>query len=370
MTVFSRKAPGITVYRGAKVSRVYIFLLAAVSICAIVLLNCLPIGNNEQLPYNSMVSAAERMSYAIQVISEAKREMGIPINLSSDPNRTGLIGEEFTDLTTTLGDLEAKRTTTSPNFAALMALLLHKSGIEEDDNVAIGASGSFPGATVAVLCATAAVGVNPIVIYSLGASMWGANVVDLTILDIHRILYQDGVIPVGIAAASLGGRDDIGRGLTEAVRPRLEMKIENSRAEFIDIPLLQKNVEKRIDIYQRQATDSVDVFINIGGAVANMGTSAEALQLKPGVNQINRLPQPEDRGVIYTMGAENIPIIHILNIEKLAVKYNLSWDPVPLPEPGEGKIYDRRPSRPALFWILFSCYLVSLAVVGSLARQD
>ncbi len=370
MIGFSRKAPGVPVYRGAKVSRKYIFLLAAVSICAIVLLNCLPIRNNEQLPYNSMVSAAERMSYANQVISATRREMGIPINLSSDPNRTGLIGGELTELTTTLGDLEAKRTTTSPNFAALMVLLLHESGIEDGDDVAIGASGSFPGATVATLCAAAEIGANPIVIYSLGASIWGANVVDLTILDIHKILYQEGVIPFGVAAASLGGRDDIGRSLTEDVRVSLEEKIENSRAEFLDIPILQKNVEKRIDIYQRRAADGVDVFINIGGAVANMGTSAEVLQLKPGINRINRLPRPGERGVIYALAAQNIPIIHILNLEKLAVKYNLSWDPVPLPEPGQGKIYDRRPSRPMLFWALFSCYLVSLAVVGNLARQD
>ena len=39
------------------------------------------------------------------------------------------------------------------------------------------------------------------------------------------------------------------------------------------------------------------------------------------------------------MGQNNVPIIHLLNINKLLEKYGLPESPVPLPEPGEGKIF-------------------------------
>ena len=71
-----------------------------------------------------MHDAAGRMRKAIDVIAGYHETAGIEIDETIDPNRTGLIGPEYTDLFTSLGQLEAKRTTTNPDLAALMVHLL------------------------------------------------------------------------------------------------------------------------------------------------------------------------------------------------------------------------------------------------------
>jgi len=45
------------------------------------------------------------------------------------------------------------------------------------------------------------------------------------------------------------------------------------------------------------------------------------------------------RGVLIQMAEENIPIIHLLNINQLAIKYGLPISPTPLPMPGEGEVF-------------------------------
>ncbi|MCK7480237.1 MAG: poly-gamma-glutamate system protein [Candidatus Moduliflexus flocculans] len=90
-----------------------------------------------------------------------------------DPNRTGLIGLEYAETTTTLGDLEAKRTSASPDMAALAVLLLREAGLEPGDAIAVGASGSFPGLALAVLSAARALDLDVALVASLGALLLG-----------------------------------------------------------------------------------------------------------------------------------------------------------------------------------------------------
>ena len=72
-------------------------------------------------------------------------------------------------------------------------------------------TGSMPGANIAVLTACRALGVIPITITSVGASQWGANLVDFTWLDMESILFENGLISSRSIAASIGGRNDMGR---------------------------------------------------------------------------------------------------------------------------------------------------------------
>ncbi|MFC2158926.1 poly-gamma-glutamate system protein, partial [Acidobacteriota bacterium] len=84
--------------------------------------------NSHQDLFNQMKKASQRMADAMAVLKDCRVSRGLDIDPLVDINRTGLIGEEFTILTTTIGQLEAKRTSTSPNFAGLLLYLLQEAG--------------------------------------------------------------------------------------------------------------------------------------------------------------------------------------------------------------------------------------------------
>ena len=54
--------------------------------------------------YSLKFQAAKIMKESIKVIRDYKVENGLTIDKITDPNLTGLIGEEWTPLTTTLGN--------------------------------------------------------------------------------------------------------------------------------------------------------------------------------------------------------------------------------------------------------------------------
>ncbi len=157
-----------------------------------------------------MVEAATAMDRALETVAVHCRELGIPIEVGLDPNGTCLIGPEHTELFTSLGQLEAKRTTTTPDMAGLLAHLLDEAGVGEGDRVAVGASGSFPALLVATLTAVEALGAEPVTILSLGASSFGATRPGFHLLDLYELLEAGGFVSVPPAAVSLGGSEDVG----------------------------------------------------------------------------------------------------------------------------------------------------------------
>jgi poly-gamma-glutamate system protein len=288
------------------------------------------------LPYaGQMVNAARLMEKAIAIVGSGYVKSDIKIDETLDPNRTGLVGPENAELTTTLGHLEAKRTTTNPDMAGLIVHLLHQAGVAAGDTIAIGSSASFPALMIATLAAAKTMEVYPVVILSLGASSYGGTNADLNLLSFYQLLLREGVFSIQPAAISLGGENDIGQDFKSEVKERLLKQIQSSGIPFIYEPDLQKNVAARMRIYQGNSfSGRIASFINIGGSYANLGTSELALELKPGLNQQVSLPAKPERGVLFEMAAQDIPCIHLLFIKGLAMKYGLPWDPIPLPMPG------------------------------------
>lgn len=121
--------------------------------------------------YSTKVQAAQIMKESMKTIRDYRTENGLQINKVTDPNLTGLIGEEWTPLTTTLGNLSSKRTTTNPDFAALLVDMFLKVGLKKGDVIAIGASGSFPSLILSTLSAAKALDLKPITICALGSSI-------------------------------------------------------------------------------------------------------------------------------------------------------------------------------------------------------
>src|SRR6187399_876105 len=78
--------------------------------------------SNSPHPKAEQLYAAARLSKNAQAqIVEAKQKLGLLQPADVDPNRTGLIGPDWSETTTTIGEVQAKRTTTNPDLAAAVA---------------------------------------------------------------------------------------------------------------------------------------------------------------------------------------------------------------------------------------------------------
>jgi poly-gamma-glutamate system protein len=344
-----------------------IFVAGTVSILAF--LSVKIFTSEYPLPYsNRMITAAQIMEKAISTIRFYCDQTGIKIDETTDPNLTGLIGSEISPIATTLGNLAAKRTTTNPEFAALVVRLLEEAGVSPGDTIAIGSSGSFPALMIAAIAAAQSLNVYPIIIISLGASSYGVTNPDFNLLNIYEVLFQKKIFTVQPAAVSLGGDQDVGRDFDLAIKARLIQQIKSSGLPFIYEPNLEKNVAKRMKIFEGNSLKSrIAAFVNIGGSYANIGTSEQVLKIKPGLSHPRSIPTKAERGVLFEMAARKIPIIHLLYIKGLTMKYGLPWDPIPLPEPMESGLFNKQSNQHIRLWIISGIYftiLIALIVYG------
>ncbi len=314
----------------------------------------------------AMHAAAEGMADGLEVTRAFCRDQEIPVDPALDPNHTCLIGPRYTPLFTSLGQLEAKRTSLNPDVAGLLAFLLQQAGVGVGDTVAVGASASFPGLLLAALAAIRALEAHPVTILSLGASSYGATRPDLTLLDLYGIYRMVGLTDSAPVAVSFGGSRDVGSELDVEVRERLEAAVAEAGVPLLlegDLPV---NVAWRLEAYGNPA-----VFVNIGGGEANLGTSPKVLGLAPGRVELHpgdSLPPPPQRGVLYSMLEKGIPALHLLNLRGLALRYGLPWDPLPLPDPGTTQLVDPEAHPGWLFWVLTSCYLGLLVLMANPIR--
>jgi poly-gamma-glutamate system protein len=352
--------------KGAPYGRTY--AAAALSLAFLVLFRVLPAG--DPAVRREMDEAASLMARALSALRACRAASGIPLDRVSDPNGTGLIGVERSIVTTSLGSLEAKRTTTNPAFAALVVALLHEAGAGRGDAVAVGASSSFPALVVATLAAAGAAGVEPLVISSLGASEWGANIPCFGWPEMEECLRREGLFAVAPIARSVGGEGDIGEDMDPEGRALIGSRIRAGSAPLIEGPSLERNVAGRMEAYRRAAgARPIKAFVNIGGSWANMGTDPEVLKLEPGLARSVHVPPPDRRGVIQAMAAAGVPVIHLLNIKGLCERYGLPWDPRPLPAPGHGGISRAAEagSRPAA--VLTAVYVAAMFLGLAVPRR-
>jgi poly-gamma-glutamate system protein len=321
-------------------NRKVIILASLISIFFFAVTFCLPYKGKIDL-HESMLRASEKMESAMNSVKNCRRENGIEINHEFDINRTGIIGKESSPITTSVGSLEAKRTTANPNFAGLMVKLMNEAGVKAGDTIAVEASGSFPGLIMAVFSAAHVMDLKVVFIGSLGASQWGANDLKFHWLIMHDCLLEKNVFSYKPAAFSIGGENDLGEGMDPEGRVELLRTIRKSGVTFVYQSDLKRNVEQKIDIFkQHSGEEEIAAFINIGGSYSGLGIDSEVLKVKPGLTNIKRFPPPERRGLVFEMAAQGYPVVHLLYINGIAQAYGLPWDPVPLPKPGKGAVYE------------------------------
>jgi len=290
--------------------------------------------------YNEKLDAANLSQLAAEYLKNYRLEKGVFVDAVNDPNETALIGQEYTLITTDQGFIEAKLSATNPNFAAVVVQLLNEAGLEEKDNVAVAFSGSFPGLNISVLAALETLKLKPIIITSVGASNFGANDPYFTWLDMETLLYKAKIFHHKSVAASIGGGNDLGRGLSPEGRELIVKAIERNEVKFINEKHLENNIAKRLEIYEEQSKGKpIKAYINVGGGLASLGNTVNGKIIPSGLTQLLPMRNFPVHGVIIEMAQKGIPIIHLLNIDQLLAKYELPVSPVPLPEPGDGGIF-------------------------------
>lgn len=280
----------------------------------------------------SVVMAAERMEDAHRVLWSTKAERNLLPPEGADPNRTGMIGPEFTVLTTSLGSLPAKRTTTVPDFAAALALQIRKLGLDPGTPVVVVVSGSLVGGDVAALAAVEALDLRPVLVSSVSASMWGATDPEFTWLDIESTLRQAGVIEAKTLAAVIGGTGGTGREMNSAGISAIRAAAERTGVGLVEAESLSGVIDSLLqEIGRALEGTEPGLVINVGGAVVGLGTCRESYEMVPGLSR-----RPPDctsgiPGIAFRLAEEGVPILHVLNIRRLAIEWGLPFDPQPLP---------------------------------------
>jgi poly-gamma-glutamate system protein len=262
-------------------------------------------------------------------IREERRRLGLRL-APGDRLGTGLVGIESSPVTTELGSLSAKRTSTDPLFAAAVVDMLYRAGVRSGDVVAVGMSGSFPAFDLDVIVATEALGADPIILSSVGSSQYGANHPKLTWPAMERALLASRVIHHRSSAADAGGPES-----TSGQDP--DAALRRSLAEDAGLPILpplplDEEVAYRVAFYDRAAASRgrpIRAFVNVGGSAVDVGAggAGEAL-IAPGLSHPQLGPYETSKtGVIGRMAARHLPIINLVDVSRLAGRYDIPWDP-------------------------------------------
>ena len=251
---------------------------------------------------------------------------------------TRLTGPEYTLITTTLAPRQAKALSLHPDFAAVVAGWLREAGVGEGGRVAVNLSGSFPALNIAVLSAIRAVGAEPVITSSVGASTWGATDPDFTWLDMERQLQQAGLWPWRSAAASPGGVGDRGGGLSTEGKALAMAAIRRNETALIDAPDLASAVVRRLELYRGREAVLPQVLVNVGGGHVIFGESGHRSPLPQGLNLGYHPLLSAHDGLAAAFLQSNRPVIHLLNIAQLAARYDIRPDT----PPGGSGAFERR----------------------------
>lgn len=279
-----------------------------------------------------------------------RQDNGNASALEDDPWRCGLIGLEWSGLTTTLGELASKRTGCNPAWAVQFSRWFHELELKPGDHIAIYSSGSFPGLLLNALAAAEAMQLEPLLIVSLGASTWGANHPDAPWPVLAAELRRNGYVSKRADYYTLGGGAELGHGLAAEAEALLRTAAKNAGVELLPAASLQEMVAVKSELLDRHQPR---VFINIGGSQANLGDAEDVLRLPAGLLSGDETGTAGN-GVIGHALRHDIPVIHMLNVKSISNQVGIPYDTQPR---------KKAPSRVSIGWSAFTLALFFTVLV-------
>lgn len=328
-------------WRPSSIPRVTLLVIAMLAIVSFASVEVFTIQKKRPY-YSRKFQAALAMKQGMEVIKNYRLKAIGPLNEEFDPVGSGMIGLPESPISSKAGQLTAKQNSVNPNWAAVMVQMYKDAGLKKGDTVAMGFSGSFPALNLAAIVAAEVLGLDIISITSVAASTWGANIPELTWLDMERILRRANIIKHKSVAASLGGLEDIALGKSKKKRALLSRAIERNDLYPLEFESTKEHIDERMALYWNFAGENrIAAYVNVGGSLGSLGTKTIKKLFDPGLNK--NPPQDALNGdaVITRFAREGIPVIHMIHVDKLLKKYGLDESLETIPEVGVGPIYSK-----------------------------
>ncbi len=355
-------------WRNARVHKLAFMWLAILGIALIAIIE-FTLHRVKQPHFDEKLVAAKLSQRAMEQIKSRAGECKISVDVLTDPNCTGLVGEQFSIITTDQGDVNSKLTMTDPNWAAVFVDLLRHAKVDSGDYVAIAQTGSMPGANISILAAIEAIGAKPVIITSIGASMWGANSADFTYLDMEKLLVDSGIFKTRSTAATIGGKGDIGANLSQAGRSACTLATTRCNVPLLHADMIADMITLRDSVYKSALPPETEyaAYVNIGGGIGSVGSAHTFRWRTSGlIREIPKLNYPI-RGTMLLFGERNVPIIDIYAVKKLAQKYSMPIAPVPIPPVPSGETFYKNEYRVPIVAIFLAFYVI---LVFAIVRWD
>lgn len=354
-------------WRPRGLSRTALLLIAILSLAGLASVEVFQVKVRQPL-YREKILASRLALRAFETIKTERLRRRIKIDKEVDLSESGVLGELMSPVTSNAGSLSAKITSINPNFAGVMVHYFNKAECQEGDVVAVGFSGSFPAMNICVCAAMETLKLKPIIISSNAASQWGANHTRMLWIDMESILHKKNVFTFRSHAASIGGIEDRGLGMSKDGVRRIRYAIERSKVPMIDPVDYAESIEKRMEIYREYAGEQpIKAYINVGGGTTSVGTKVGKRLFRPGLNRTAPQRTPEIDSMMLRFSEQGIPVIHLVHIERLAKRYGLTIKPVRMPPLGEGKIFIRLEYNP---WLTVSVLVGILICLYVFIRSD
>lgn len=306
--------------------------------------------------YDTKLQAARRMQQCMDAVKAYKQQRGIELS-PLDIHSTGMIGEEFNGITTTLGEIGAKRTTANTDMAALAVQLLDEAGVKRGDRVGVNLSGSFPAMNLAVLSACSVMELDVVCFAAVGSSTYGANNPGLSFPEMLILLMDEDLLPNCELTVTLGGDGDVGGGVLDVdVLDEIEWRLTGLGYTPWKQSDFKANLKHRMDVY-----GDIACYIGVGGNISSIGSQRE-LNYQGYIPPKQQLPPLGDgSGLVELYHAQGVPVIHLLNIKQLVEDYSLPFDPVQTRQPGQSAVYYRSSYPPAYIITALGITIISLA---------
>ncbi len=339
-------------------------LLALTSLLALFCTRRYALEERERADAPAMRQAEDLAARWFMLVAEGKIRNQVPAEVASAIPHAGMLGNGWSEITTTPGSLEAKRTAANPRWAALMVRLLHDAGVDSTQTVGVTLSGSFPSLAVCTLAALQTIGARAVVVASLGASSYGANQPGATWLDMEEWLLRQGGLRYRTMLLTPGAEGDSGAGMPEEGIPLLKQTAVRYGRALVFPSGYADALRRKMELFTR---NGITLLVNVGGSQTSLGTCRHAATLPNGFH--TTIPPCPDtgRGIIERLAGQGVPFIHLLHVNNLAARYGLPLSPgIEDPAAGQTVFMERVVHRAVILALLAAVFGSAFLVRRSL----
>jgi len=297
-----------------------LYVILGVAVLALLFARNVLVKRSDRGDAPAMLRAEALAEQWFDIIEARKQQAGIVSEVPQTFKHSAMLGQEWSEFTTTLGSLEAKRTAANPRFAALMIRMLHDAGVDSSSTVGLVLSGSFPTLAVTSLAAVQTIGARAIIFSSLGSSSFGANQPGATWLDMEAWLAKDGGLRYRSALVTMGAEGDSGGGLSEEGLEILRRTADRHGVVLSVFTSIEEAIQSKEELL---VSAGPDILVNIGGNQTSLGICEHASTIPTGLVRHPLHCSDPGRGLIERFSSHHIPVVHLLNIRDIASRYDL-----------------------------------------------